>query len=120
MKILVRFKDDNNFGNTMLSFGDLLTKGSRGWTDKWLTKANIVRWFNTIAPILFEMVQDKDRYQGIDTIQTYLQIEESDVFLGAEVDAKMETYHQWGNYDSVLIELGDREKEYPKPSVTMV
>jgi hypothetical protein len=121
MRVLIRFKGDNDFGDTMRPFGELLIAGSKDWTDKWLSKENIVRWFNIVAPMLYEMIQAKHYFSGEDAkTQRYLQIDESEVFIGAEVDDKMATYHQWGNYDSVLIELGERGKEYPTPLVTVV
>lgn len=121
MKVLIRFKGDNDFGNTLRPFGELLIAGSHRWTDEWLTKANIVRWFNTLAPVLYEMVQARHYFAESDArTAAYLQLGKDDIFFGAEVDAKMETYHQWSNGDSVLVELGERGKEYPKPSVTIV
>lgn len=124
MKILICF-GDNDFHTVMRTFGELFVSqwGSRRWHPERLTKATIVRWFNTIAPTLYQMVQARDRMEGL-TDDGYLSITEARVYLGEEeVAAKMDSYAGWGNGDAVLIDLGDEHKtpvKWLEPSVTIL
>lgn len=118
MKILIRFSGDNDFSNVLHAFGDLLVSpiGSRTWRPERLTKANIVRWFNAVAPTLYEAVQARDYVQPV--TEGYLNITEEEVFFGdEEVGGKMDSYASWGNGDSVLIDFGD---EHHEPTVTVL
>ena len=120
MKILIRF-GDNDFCKVMRAFGELFINpiGSRDWHPERLTKANIVEWFNTIAPTLYRMVQARDYVGGLSVAgDKYLSITEERVHFGEEeVAAKMESYASWGNGEAVLIDFGDKHHE---PSVTIL
>lgn len=105
MKVLVRFCGDNDFCTVMRAFGELLARRGE-WTAA-MTKTNIVRWFNSVAFTLYQMVQAHDVPGDSDeTLRTYLVIEEKDVFVGEEeVRNKMASWQQWGNGDSVLVDF---------------
>lgn len=118
MKIIVRFSGDNDFIHVVRAFGDLLISpiGARKWHPERLTKANVVRWFNAVAPTLYEVVQARDYFRPL--TEGYLHITEEEVFFGdEEVAKKMDSYSSWGNGDSVLIDFGDK---YHAPSVTQL
>lgn len=120
MKILIRF-GDNDFSTVLQEFGRVLTTdSSREWNPEKLTKANIVRWFNSLAPVLYEVVQarsyTREDDQGFNPME-YLYVTESRVFIGDEVETKMYTWASWGNGDAVLIDFGG---PHVPPSVTIV
>jgi hypothetical protein len=123
MKILVRFKGDNDFCTVMRAFGTLLAQHESPET---LIKQQVAEWFNTISGVLYQMVQARrdstpDLIQGIPSAKyygEYLQIEPMDVYIGdAEVEGKFQTYSSWGNGDSVLVDFNARDYE---PKVTIV
>jgi hypothetical protein len=114
MKVLVRFKGDNDFGHIMRTFGQLLLpKVQAEWED--LTPQNIANWFNAIAYTLYEMDshQEMTRERRI-RMEAYLKISPEDVYINVMADAKLATAEQWANYDSVVINGSDstREKVY--------
>lgn len=110
VRILILF-GDNDFHDVMLAFGNLMVSGNK-WEESLLTKLNIVRWFNAVAPTLYEMVQANgrsDQHLPLD----YLTIEDRRVYLGNEVNEKLDSYSHWGNGDGVLIDLD----ALPRPTV---
>lgn len=114
MKVLVRFKGDNDFGRVLKAFGDLLLHRVREEPHT-LTQEMIAGWFNTIATTLYEMTYGKNpaRESRI-RIEKYLQIQPNDVFIGLAADNKLVSAHEWANYDSVMIDGSEhaREKVY--------
>jgi hypothetical protein len=116
MKILIRFKGDNDFGNVLRPFATMLIY--RGdYDERCHTKENIKRWFNTMSFCIYEICQHNYREQPDKNTGEYLQIKEEDIFIGEEVDKKLESYSQWGNYDSVLIDFGN---SYTRPLVSVI
>lgn len=113
MKILVRFKGDNDFGSVMRAFGDLLLQRIE-W-DEDVSALQVHRWFNELAPVLYEVVQSRgDDAARLAKTRAYLHIGLEDVYVGAAVDEKMKTAHEWANYDSVMVDNSEhaREKVY--------
>lgn len=120
MKVLIRFSGDNDFTQVIMAFAKIIAPTTQqlaypapndNWHQDRLTKQNIIKWFNTMAPALYEMVQARSRDPKTDQINIagYLKINEDDVFFGdQEVAAKMETYQSWGNGDGVLIDFGSK------------
>lgn len=107
MKVLVRFKGDNDFGSVMLAFGNLLlTRVER--RDPLLTPEQVARWFNELAPTLYEVVQNRgdDTGKALAKTRAYLHIKAEDVYVDAAADEKMKTAHEWANYDSVMVDGG--------------
>jgi hypothetical protein len=114
MKVLIRFRGDNDFGTVLRAFGELLLyKAQR--EHELLTTANIAEWFNRIAPTLYMMKQCEERSDAEWVrMQAYLRITPADVYINKAVDEKMKTAHLWANYDSVMIDGSEhaREKVY--------
>lgn len=113
MKILVRF-GDNDFGMVMLTFGDLLLHRVRA--EDPLTPEQVAKWFNEVAPVLYEMVQSAGRDYGdtpesLATTREYLQIKPADVYVDAAADEKMKTAHRWANADSVMVDGSEYARE---------
>jgi hypothetical protein len=103
MKILVRFKGDNDFGVTMREFGRLLLP--RVQREDPLTAEQVAAWFNDSAFTLYEMVQRAGSAAGTPGApRAYLKIEPSAVYIGAAVDKMLESAHEWSNWDSVLVD----------------
>ena len=125
MKILIRF-GDNDFGPVLRSFGALFLADGRTWNPERLTEANIVRWFNTTALVLYEMTQahhrkvsktEEERLASLKN-NNYLTITEDRVVIGdAEVKAWMDRWNEWGNAEAVLIDFG---RPHIAPTVTIV
>lgn len=114
MKVLIRFKGDNDFGTVMRAFGDLLLP--RVMRADPLTPEIVARWFNEAAPILYEMVQHREDvpYHPDDQLmktRAYLQIKPEDVYIDMAADEKLITAHQWANYDSVMIDGAEHTRE---------
>lgn len=101
MKVLVRFKGDNDFGKVLRAFGELLLR--RMERGELVTQALVHRWFNELAPGLYELVQSRHPESGLADIRSYLRIAMKDVYVDADADAVMETAHQWANCDSVMV-----------------
>lgn len=101
MKILVRFKGDNDFGSVMRAFGNLLLKrmGNISYAP---TPERIALWFNTISQTLYEMAQQRGDDEP--DMGKYLQINPEDVFVNEAADEKMKTAHEWSNGDSVMVD----------------
>jgi hypothetical protein len=105
MKVLIRFKD-NDFNRVLEKFGKLLLPKVISSSPD-VTPENIVRWFNAIAPTLYEMSWD---YFSVRTqkeqaeLRHYLQITTANVFMDTAAVEKLATAHQWSNYDSVVID----------------
>lgn len=111
MKVLVRFKGDNDFGRVLLAFGDLLLARVQR-ADPVLTSQRIAEWFNAVAPHLYMMLQAREHTEDeLKRFSEYLQIDPDDVYIDKQVDEKMQTWSQWGNYDSVMIDGSDHAKE---------
>lgn len=115
MKVLVRFKGDNDFGHVLQAFGTLLLPAVKEASEA-LTPETIANWFNTIAFTLYEMgshPSEKTREARV-RLEKYLRISPEDVYIGVDADKKMTTAEQWANYDSVMIDGADhaREKVY--------
>lgn len=107
MKVLVRFKGDNDFGTVMRVFGNLLLP--RVQMEDALTPEQVAAWFNEVGPALYEIVQCAGQGGRLTTAaltktRAYLHIEPADVYVGAGVDEKMKTAHSWANFDSVMVD----------------
>jgi hypothetical protein len=114
MKVLVRFKGDNDFGHVMRAFGELLLSRVQS-TPSSLTATMIADWFNSIAYTLYEMTNGREVTREAQVRLTkYLRIAPEDVFIGVDADKKMTTAEQWANYDSVMVDGSEhaREKVY--------
>lgn len=107
MKVLVRFKGDNDFGRVMHAFGDLLLPRVQHEPET-LTAEDIAQWFNAIAYTLYEMTYTRKRARE-DRIrmEKYLRISPEEVYIGVNADLKMTTAQEWANYDSVMIDGGE-------------
>ena len=105
MKILVRFRGDNDFGLVLLAFGDLVLRRLSHCSEEGLTAEIVARWFNELAPTFYEMLLGsfKDA-AALAKARAYLRIKPEDVYLQEAADKKMETWGSWGNSDSVLID----------------
>lgn len=122
MKILISF-GDNDFGTVLKAFGELfVTRAGCPWNPELLTKENIASWFEQVGPVLYEMVQARDyglaQYEKGRThlrAVKYFQLGPEEIFLGTEVDSKMEQYASWGNGAAVLITLGEKRYENYEP-----
>jgi hypothetical protein len=112
MKVLVRFKGDNDFGSVLRAFGTLLLARVERGEDA--SPLQVQRWFNELAPTLYEMVQSREPETHLAKTRTYLRIGLEDVYIDAAADEKMKTAHQWANYDSVMVDSSEhaREKVY--------
>lgn len=110
MKVLIRFRGDNDFGSVMRAFGTLLLHRVQQYPET-LTPALIAGWFNDTAFTLYQIVQERPTHGPQDGIKEYLQIKPADVYIGPAVDAKMKTAHVWMNGDSVLIDGADHAVE---------
>jgi hypothetical protein len=121
MKILVRFKGDNDFGTLMRAFGEILFKNRQ---PEELDSKQVAEWFNKVAPTLYFMVQhnlggsygQRTPEEHREAMEGYLQIEPEDVYIGDEVEAKMAKWYEWGNHDSVLVDWD----EYSKQPISIV
>lgn len=108
MKVLVRFKGDNDFGPVMRAFGELLLR--RVQAKDALTPEKIAAWFNEISYVLYEMVQCADgrgpapTAESVAKMRAYLQIEPRHVFIDEAVDEKLKSAHCWANYDAVFVD----------------
>ena len=114
MKILVRFKGDNDFGSVLRAFGVLLLARVERGQD--VSPLQVQRWFNELAPTIYELVQSQypESETAVAKTRAYLHIALEDVFIDAAADEKMKTAHQWANYDSVMVDGSEhaREKVY--------
>lgn len=114
MRVMVRFKGDNDFGRVLRAFGDLLLQRVRE-EDPEVNAPRVALWFNALAPHIYMMVQARTQEPAeLERISEYLQITSEDVYINEAIDEKMKTYAQWGNYDSVMIDGSEhaREKVY--------
>jgi hypothetical protein len=116
MKILVRFKGDNDFGHVMKAFGNLLLIRVQA-TPTLLTPTMIADWFNVIAYTLYEITNGREVSVSREArvrLEKYLRIFPEDVYIGVDADKKMTTAEQWANYDSVMVDGSEhaREKVY--------
>lgn len=114
MKILIYF-GDNDFACMYEMFGMAFIQ--RRWDEGTLTKATVVRWWNRIAPTLYEMtagggVAGKDKSRDSVASKSmggeYLHIKADRVFFNAEVDEVLKTHAYGGrsmNGEALLIEL---------------
>jgi hypothetical protein len=111
VKVLVRFKGDNDFGTVLRAFGTILLQRIERGED--VSALQVHRWFNELAPVLYEVVQSRGDTHLAKT-REYLRIGLEDVFIDAAADEKMKTAHQWANYDSVMVDGSEhaREKVY--------
>lgn len=113
MKILVRFKGDNDFGTVMRAFGTLLLTAVERHRSQDITPFQVMRWFNELAPTLYEMVQSwgpgNDKH--IEATRAYLHINLEDIFIDATADEKMKTAHEWANFDSVMVDSSEHARE---------
>lgn len=110
MRVLVRFKGDNDFGRVMRAFGDLLLFRVQ-YEPETLTAEDIASWFNAVAYTLYEMTYASKRArEDRIRLEKYLRISPEDVYLGEAVAVKMKTAHEWANYDSVMID-GDEHAQ---------
>jgi hypothetical protein len=108
-RLYVRFAGDNDFCNTVKAFVQALAPKVllgewREWGD--VTKADIVRMFNAHAFSMYALHQCHTKTPD-ESLRTYLQIEEKDVYFDAEIDAF--TDH---NGDGCLACLGYDDIEY--------
>lgn len=112
MKVLVRFKGDNDFGTVLRAFGNILLQRIERGEDT--SALQVQRWFNELAPALYEVVQSRGPDAHLAKTRAYLHIGLEDVFVDAAADEKMKTAHEWANYDSVMVDGSEhaREKVY--------
>lgn len=112
MKVLVRFKGDNDFGQVMRAFGNLLLARIERGED--ISSLQVQRWFNELAPALYEIVQSRGNDAHLAKTRAYLHIGLEDVYIDAAADEKMKTAHEWANHDSVMVDGSEhvREKVY--------
>jgi hypothetical protein len=111
MKILVRFKGDNDFGSVLRAFGTLLLARVERGQDA--SPFQVQRWFNELAPTIYELVQSQypETETAIAQTRLYLHIGIEDVFIDAAADEKMKTAHEWANYDSVMVDTSEHARE---------
>jgi hypothetical protein len=110
MKILIRFKGDNDFGHVLFAFGNLLLQRV-SFYGSGLDNETVARWFNELAPTVYEMLSTHNAPARLASTRKYLQIGPDDVFVGAAADKKMETWHSWGNNDSVMVDDSEHVQE---------
>lgn len=101
MKILIQF-GDNDFQKVLEAFGELLAK--HNFSNDFITRERVVQWFNAVAPTLYEIVQNKGDYP-ISVPKGYLSITPDKVLIGKAADDKLDSAHEWANYDAVCIDL---------------
>ena len=114
MKVLIRFKGDNDFGHVMRAFGDLLVSKVQDEAPD-LTPQNIADWFNAIAYTLYVMTSHhKLTRETRVRLEEYLRITPEAVYIDVAADEKMTTAHEWADSDSVMIDGSEhaREKVY--------
>lgn len=102
MKILVRFHD-NDFGSTLRVFGELLLIRIQN-DETGLTSERIADWFNRSASLLCEMTGRNRSPEDAKSLESYLKIKASDVYINEAVDEKMKTAHEWANCEAVMID----------------
>ena len=109
MKILINLGKPC-YTHVLRHFG-MLFGSEQKWLEGNFTKENVVRWFNNVAPTLYEIVEvnDTDLKQGArEFVSKHLQITSDDVFLGdEEVKNKMSNWNEWGGVgkEAVLIQI---------------
>ena len=109
MKILIRF-GDNDFANTLRAFGELLILHPHvSYHPDALTKEQIADWWNRVAPVLYEMVQNRGwdfpTKESLKLTADYLQISPDVVFINEEADKQMEDWNSWGNGAALFVEI---------------
>jgi len=111
VKVLVRFKGDNDFGQVMKAFGTLLLSKVQDAAPD-LTPQNIADWFNDVALTLFMMTSRHEATRETRVrLEKYLRITPEDVYIDLAADEKLTTAHQWANYDSVMIDGSEHARE---------
>lgn len=107
MKILIRFKD-NDYGQLALAFGNLLLRKVQNGSSE-LTPAHIARWFHNCIGPLYDVLYDPPHMRvGVTLdwlfLQEHLCVSAADVYIGDDVEKKMETAHEWADSDAVMVD----------------